>query len=221
MREVRVEYEGRTLMETEFKHQITVIANLTLLGTVYRDPPNKCIHQMVELEFASGFGISDIDSIEHLKLQQHLHMQIVNGKEIHTVIIRNNHATVQIGTLVSDALVVSGSRIGRTGSSLVLRGTASGVKTIVDGFKLWNPRCKISVVRPIDENENIEGSNLTEKQLEVFNKAWEMGFYLKNSKVKTGDVADEMGVARVTVSGHLRHIEEKMAILLARRLGIH
>jgi len=30
-----------------------------------------------------------------------------------------------------------------------------------------------------------------------------------------------LGIARVTVSGHFRHIEEKMALLLARRLGIY
>jgi predicted DNA binding protein len=57
--------------------------------------------------------------------------------------------------------------------------------------------------------------------LEVFNLAWEMGFYEKDSRIKTGEVADAMGIARVTVSGHLRHIEEKMAILLARKLGIY
>nr|MCS5532734.1 helix-turn-helix domain-containing protein [Candidatus Poseidoniaceae archaeon] len=103
----------------------------------------------------------------------------------------------------------------------ILRGTPSGITTIVDGFKKWNERCKISVVRPIDENEVIEGTDLTEKQLEVFNRAWEMGYYEKDSSTKAGEVADSLGIARVTVTGHLRHIEDKMALLLARRLGIH
>ena len=117
--------------------------------------------------------------------------------------------------------MVSGSNIGRSGSTLILRGTPSGITTIVNGFKKWNMRCKISVVRPIDENTVIEGTNLTDKQLEVFNKAWEMGFYEKGSTIKTAQVADSLGIARVTVSGHLKHIEEKMALLLARRLGIY
>jgi predicted DNA binding protein len=220
MREVRLQYDGATLMNTQIKEQITRITRMTLLGTVYRDFQNSCIHQMVDIEMAKGVDLEEINEIPFLKLHQHIHMQIVGGKEIHTVIIRNSHETIAIGGAVSDAYVVSGSNIGRSGSTLILRGTPSGITTIVNGFKKWNKRCKISVVRPVDEKTIIEGTNLTEKQLEVFNKAWEMGFYEKGSKIKTAQVADSLGIARVTVSGHLKHIEEKMALLLARRLGI-
>jgi hypothetical protein len=220
MREVRIEYEGATLMNTEFKEQITRISNMTFMGVVYRDYKNQCLHQMVEIELAKGVQISEIDEIPFLKLHQHIHMQIVGGKEIHCVIIRNSHETIHIGGAVSDAYVVSGSKVGRTGSLLILRGTPDGITTIVDGFKEWNARCKISVVMPVEEN-GLNGTDLTDKQLEVFNIAWEMGFYEKDSRIKTGEVADAMGIARVTVSGHLRHIEEKMAVLLARNLGIY
>ncbi len=220
MREVRLQYDGATLMNTQIKEQITRITRMTLLGTVYRDFQNSCIHQMVDIEMAKGVDLEEINEIPFLKLHQHIHMQIVGGKEIHTVIVRNNHETIAIGGAVSDAYVVSGSNIGRSGSTLILRGTPSGITAIVNGFKKWNKRCKISVVRPVDEKTIIEGTNLTEKQLEVFNKAWEMGFYEKGSKIKTAQVADSLGIARVTVSGHLKHIEEKMALLLARRLGI-
>jgi|TARA_B110000211_G_C13923979_1_gene484081 hypothetical protein len=221
MREVRVEYEGATLMNTEFKDQITRISNMTFMGVVYRDYENQCIHQMVEIELAKGVQISEIDEIPFLKLHQHIHMQIVGGKEIHCVIIRNSHETINIGAAVSNAYVVSGSKVGRTGSLLILRGTPDGITSIVNGFKKWNSRCKISVVMPVDENDSLNGTDLTDKQLEVFNVAWEMGFYEKDSRIKTGEVADAMGIARVTVSGHLRHIEEKMAVLLARKLGIY
>ena len=220
MREVRLQYDGATLMNTQIKEQITRITRMTLLGTVYRDFQNSCIHQMVDIEMAKGVDLEEINEIPFLKLHQHIHMQIVGGKEIHTVIVRNNHETIAIGGAVSDAYVVSGSNIGRSGSTLILRGTPSGITTIVNGFKKWNKRCKISVVRPVDEKTIIEGTNLTEKQLEVFNKAWEMGFYEKGSNIKTAQVADSLGIARVTVSGPLKHIEEKMALLLARRLGI-
>jgi predicted DNA binding protein len=220
MREVRLEYDGATLMSTELKEQITKISNMTLLGTVYRDFQNNCIHQMVDIEMAKGVELADLDDIPYIKLHQHIHMQIVGGKEIHSVIIRNTHETIGIGAMVSDAYVVSGSSIGRSGSTLILRGTPSGITSIVEGFKKWNERCKISVIRPIDESEVLNGTDLTEKQLEVFNKAWELGFYEKGSIIRIGDVADSLGIARVTVSGHLRHIEEKMALLLARRLGI-
>jgi predicted DNA binding protein len=207
-------------MSTEFKEQITKISNMTLLGNVYRDFQNNCIHQMVDIELAKGVELADLDDIPYIKLHQHIHMQIVGGKEIHSVIIRNTHETIGIGAMVSDAYVVSGSSIGRSGSTLILRGTPTGITSIVEGFKKWNERCKISVVRPIDESEVLNGTDLTEKQLEVFNKAWELGFYEKGSTIRIGDVADTLGIARVTVSGHLRHIEEKMALILARRLGI-
>ena len=220
MREVRVEYEAATLMSTEFKEQITRISNMTFMGVVYRDYENQCLHQMVEIELAKGVQLSEIDEIPFLKLHQHIHMQIVGGKEIHCIIIRNTHETIKIGGAVSGAYVVSGSKVGRTGSLLILRGTPDGITTIVNGFKKWNSRCKISVVMPVEEN-NLNGTDLTDKQLEVFNTAWEMGFYEKDSRIKTGDVADAMGIARVTVSGHLRHIEEKMAVLLAHKLGIY
>ena len=221
MREVRVEYEGATLMNTEFKDQITRISNMTFMGVVYRDYENQCLHQMVEIELAKGVQISEIDEIPYLKLHKHLHMQLVGGREIHCVIIRNSHETIHIGGGVAGAYVVSGSKVGLTGSLLILRGTPDGITKIVNGFKKWNPRCKISVVMPVDENDSLNGTDLTDKQLEVFNIAWEMGFYVKDSRVKTSEIADSMGIARVTVSGHLRHIEEKMAILLARNLGVY
>jgi predicted DNA-binding protein (UPF0251 family) len=176
---------------------------------------------MVEIELAKGVQISEIDDIPYLKLHKHLHMQLVGGKEIHCVIIRNTHETIHIGGSVAGAYVVSGSKVGRTGSLLILRGSPDGITSIVNGFKKWNPRCKISVVMPVEENDSLSGTDLTDKQLEVFNLAWEMGFYEKDSRIKTGEVADAMGIARVTVSGHLRHIEEKMAIILARKLGIY
>jgi len=221
MREVRIEYDGATLMNTDFKEQITRISNLTLMGVVYRDRENHCIHQMVTLELAEGIDLSDIDEIPYLKLHQHLYMQIVDGKEVHCVIVRNTHLTIQIGYLVDDAYVVSGSKIGRSGGVLVLQGTPTGITTMVNATKKWNPRCKISVVTPVEEKNNLSGTKLTDKQLEVFNIAWEMGFYEKDSRIKTGEVADAMGIARVTVSGHLRHIEEKMAIILAHKLGVN
>ena len=220
MREVRVEYEGATLMGTEFKDQITRISSMTFMGVVYRDYENQCLHQMVEIELAKGVQISEIDEIPYLKLHKHLHMQLVGGREIHCVIIRNSHETIHIGGSVDGAYVVSGSKIGRTGSLLILRGTPDGITAIVNGFKKWNARCKISVVMPVEENI-LNSTDLTDKQLEVFNIAWDMGFYEKNSRIKTGEVADSMGIARVTLSGHLRHIEEKMAVLLARKLGIY
>ena len=220
MREVRVEYEGATLMSTEFKDQITRISSMTFMGVVYRDYENQCLHQMVEIELAKGFQISEIDEIPYLKLHKHLHMQLVGGREIHCVIIRNSHETIHIGGSVDGAYVVSGSKIGRTGSLLILRGTPDGITAIVNGFKKWNARCKISVVMPVEENV-LNSTDLTDKQLEVFNIAWDMGFYEKGSRIKTGEVADSMGIARVTLSGHLRHIEEKMAVLLARKLGIY
>ena len=191
------------------------------MGVVYRDYANKCIHQMVEIELAEGIKISDIDKIPYLKLHQHLQIQIIDGKEIHCVIVRNSHVTIQIGYLIDDAYVVAGSKIGRSGGLLILRGTSTGVTTMVDAIKKWNPHCKISVVAPVDENDNLHGTELTDKQLEVFNIAWKMGFYEKDSRIKTGEVADGMGIARVTTSGHLRHIEEKMALLLAHKLGLY
>ena len=151
MREVRLQYDGATLMNTEIKEQITRITRMELLGTVYRDFQNACIHQMVDIEMAKGVALEEINEIPFLKLHQHIHMQIVGGKEIHTVIILNSHETIAIGASVIDAYVVSGSNIGRSGSTLILRGSPSGITTMVNGFKKWNMRCKISVVRPIDE----------------------------------------------------------------------
>ena len=220
MREVRIEYDGATLMSTDYKELITRIS-MTLMGVVYRDYPNRCIHQMVEIELAEGIKISDIDEIPYLKLHQYLNMQIVDGKEIHCVIVRNSHVTIQIGYLVDDAYVVAGSNIGRSGGLLILRGTSTGITTMVDASKKWNPHCKISVVTTVDDNDNLNGTEMTDKQLEVFNIAWKMGFYEKDSRIKTGEVADSMGIARVTTSGHLRHIEEKMAVLLAHQLGVY
>ena len=40
---------------------------------------------------------------------------------------------------------------------------------------------------PVEENR-LNGTDLTDKQLEVFNIAWEMGFYEKDSRIKTGEV---------------------------------
>ena len=63
MREVRLQYDGATLMNTQIKEQITRITRMTLLGTVYRDFQNSCIHQMVDIEMAKGVDLEEINEI--------------------------------------------------------------------------------------------------------------------------------------------------------------
>lgn len=220
MREVRVRYTGAQLMGTNFRSAIEVINKLTLMGTLWRDPENKFIRQVVEVMMRDGFDIHDIQRSEHFVLEDVLSTRKDNGHLIYTAVIQNHHPLSAIGAEMDSAVVVPGSTFGSRESVCIIRGTPEGCHKMVEGFRMWKEPISISVVDTTEDDENGVMSELTEHQRGAFAAAWSMGYYDKPRTCSAGDVATKISLARVTLSGHLRTVEKLLADRLAKNMGL-
>ena len=57
---------------------------------------------------------------------------------------------------VGDAIISPGTRIGRRGAEIILRGSSDGYQALVAAFRLWNDRCTIAVVRSGDADHDAD-----------------------------------------------------------------
>jgi len=220
MREVRVRYTGAQLMGTDFRSAIEVLEQMTLMGTLWRQPENEFIRQVVDIEMKNGYDVYDLQKSEHFIIEDVLSTRKENGLLIHTTVLQNRHPLSAIGSNMDAAVVVPGSTFGSRESICIIRGTPEGCHKMVEGFRKWKEPNSISVVDTTQDDENGVMSELTGHQKGAFAAAWSMGYYDKPRTCSAGDVASKISLARVTLSGHLRTVEKLLADRLAKSLGL-
>jgi len=220
MREVRVRYSGAQLMRTDFKELLDICERITLMGTIWRDNEEGFLRQIFEIRMMEGKVIDSINDVHFMQIEDVLSVREEKGRVIHTAVVRNYHELGLIGGVIETAVVVPGSCIGRSEAVVIIRGSPEGCKQMVEGLRLWREPNSISVVDSTPEDMDYFTKDLTDARITAFAAAWKMGYYENPRKSSPTEIASSIGISRVTLTGHLRSIENHLASLMAKRLNL-
>tara|TARA_B100001113_G_scaffold311611_1_gene275547 strand:+ start:45 stop:704 length:660 start_codon:yes stop_codon:yes gene_type:complete len=206
MREIRLRYGADVLQGTEFVQQLNRIEEFELLNTLGRSDANDAVTVMVRLRLADNAVVEDIDDIEWLSIDEVVRTEPTTDGEAVYAIVRFTHPLVTIPLEVGDAIISPGTRIGRRGAEVILRGSSDGCQALVAAFRLWNDRCTVAVVRSGDADHDAD-AGLTPQQVEAARLAWSMGYFDVPRGCALSDIAKAAGVSNATISGHLREVD--------------
>ena len=206
MRELRLRFGADVLLGTEFVQQLNRIEEFELLNTLGRSDANDAVTVMVRLRLAPDATFEDIDDIAWLNIEEVVRSEATQSGEAHYAIVRFTHPLVTIPLEVGDAIISPGTRIGRRGAEIILRGSSDGCQALVAAFRLWNDRCTVAVVRSGDADHDAD-AGLTPQQIEAARLAWSMGYFDVPRGCALSDIAKAAGVSNATISGHLREVD--------------
>jgi predicted DNA binding protein len=206
MREIRLRYGADVLQGTEFVQQLNRIEEFELLNTLGRSDANDAVTVMVRLRLANDTVVDDIDDIAWLSIEEVVRTESTADGDALYAIVRFTHPLVTIPLEVGDAIISPGTRIGRRGAEVILRGSSDGCQALVAAFRLWNDRCTVAVVRSGDADHDAD-AGLTPQQVEAARLAWAMGYFDVPRGCALSDIAKSAGVSNATISGHLREVD--------------
>ncbi|RQG92299.1 helix-turn-helix domain-containing protein [Natrarchaeobius chitinivorans] len=108
-----------------------------------------------------------------------------------------------------DLVGVCDPTVGNRGLLLSLVGSQDAIRTMLRNFE------EAGIVPDLHRLGEYEGGQraldaLTDRQLEVLQTAYDMGFYEVPREASVGDVADEIGLDDGTVSEHLQRAERNL-----------
>jgi hypothetical protein len=93
------------------------------------------------------------------------------------------------------------------------------MKRLIELFKITMPWDSISI-QSVKSNEGDVWRNiLTERQIEVLRQAVLLGYYSEERGIKIKDLAESMGMARSTMGGHLKLIEQSVMSKVVDDIG--
>ena len=156
MREIRLRYGADVLLGTEFVQQLNRIEEFELLNTLGRSDANDAVTVMVRLRLAPDAALEDIDDIDWLSIDEVVRSETTQAGEAHYAIVRFTHPLVTVPLEIEDAIISPGTRIGRRGAEVIVRGSSDGCQALVAAFRLWNDRCTVAVVRSGDADHDAD-----------------------------------------------------------------
>lgn len=218
MREVRLHYSAAAIVNSSLNELLEVVDRITLVASLFQEGQGDWIRQVYDVVLKEGKSIEEISGISFMELESHFHSRRVNGYEVHTLMAKNHHELGRIGSVIVDAVVMPDSVIGSQGATLLLRGAPSGVKSMVEGFKLWKEPTRISVVEQSQESGEEMISRISEHQSKVFIAAHTAGYFENPRRISLVELSHQLDLSRSTVAGHLRSIEMMMANGLMKSL---
>ena len=105
------------------------------------------------------------------------------------------------------------------GLELNFTGRSDSMKRLIELLKLMMPWDSISIQSVKANGPRLWKNLLTERQIEVLRCAVDKGYYSEERKISVKDLAETMGMARSTMGGHLKLIENIIMGKVADDLG--
>jgi hypothetical protein len=126
------------------------------------------------------------------------------------LIIRLNHAIVNLNARTNGSSAVAGKcYLDSEGLTYTVQGPALKLRLISIMARMIAKTDRISA-RSIHANQSDEMNSLSSKQLSLAKFAYDRGYFETPKRIRISDLADELGLARATVSEQLSKIESTL-----------
>ena len=182
---------------------LDVAQRIEFLSYIKRVP--KDIRCLFKFHIREGKTIDDLRSVESLEVLEVV-QESENPEEGHLVICRVIHPLPMLNARTNGTYTVAGSKLDENGLTYILQGSSLKLRLLSGVLRLMAKPDRVSA-RTLKLTPQNHESVLTEKQLKLAKFAYDRGYYDLPKRIKITELAEQMGLARATISEHLTKIE--------------
>ena len=203
MREVSFFWKIDRLDAIGLESVLNIAKRIEFLSYIKRVP--KDIRCLFKFHLHEGQKIENLQSIESLEILEVV-QEAENPDEGHLVICRVIHPLPILNARTNGTYAVAGSKLDEQGLTYILQGSSMKLRLLSGVLRLMAKPDRTSA-RTLKLTPQNRDSVLTEKQLKLAKFAYDRGYYDLPKRVKITELAEQLGLARATISEHLTKIE--------------
>ena len=203
MREVSFFWKIDRLDAIGLESILDVAKRIEFLSYIKRVP--KDIRCLFKFHLHEGQGIDDLQSIESLEILEVV-QEAENPDEGYLVICRVIHPLPILNARTNGTYAVAGSKLDDEGLTYILQGSSMKLRLLSGVLRLMAKPDRTSA-RTLKLTPQNRDTVLTEKQLKLAKFAYDRGYYDLPKRIKITELAEQLGLARATISEHLTKIE--------------
>ena len=203
MREVSFFWKIDRLDAIGLESILDVAKRIEFLSYIKRVP--KDIRCLFKFHLHEGQSIDDLQSIESLEILEVV-QEAENPDEGHLVICRVIHPLPILNARTNGTYAVAGSKLDDEGLTYILQGSSMKLRLLSGVLRLMAKPDRTSA-RTLKLTPQNRDTVLTEKQLKLAKFAYDRGYYDLPKRIKITELAEQLGLARATISEHLTKIE--------------
>jgi len=203
MREVTFFWRADRLGAVGIDSVLEIAQRIEFLSYIKRAP--KDIRCLFKVHLRQGRTIEDLDTIDSLDVLEVVQTS-ENPDEGCLVICRVVHPLPTLNARTNGTYAVAGSKLNEEGLTYILQGSSIKLRLLSGVLRLMAKPDRTSA-RTLKLTPQNHESVLTEKQLKLAKFAYDRGYYDIPKRIKITELAEQLGLARATISEHLTKIE--------------
>ena len=212
MREITFFWSTKQIMNTDVAPMLEIVERAEFLAYIKRTPNDVCM--LMKTHFKPGKKPHDLNSLYFFELIDIFSSPDgENGSYILNV--RLTHPLTNFNARTGGTTTVPGSRLSKEGVTYIVQGGSTRLRLLAAVAKLISKPERISA-RNLNNRKTTNDSPLSNKQLKLAKFAYDKGWYDPKIKVTISNMANELGIARATLSEQLSKIE---SIIMTDVLG--
>ena len=203
MREVAFFWKYDRLDAIGINSVSNIAERIEFLSYIKRVP--KDIRCLFKIHLREDKNLDDLEKIESLEVLEVV-QESENPEEGHLVICRVIHPLPILNARTNGTYAVAGSKLDQEGLTYILQGSSIKLRLLSGVLRLMAKPDRTSA-RTLKLTPQNHDSVLTEKQLKLAKFAYDRGYYDLPKRIKITELAEQLGLARATISEHLTKIE--------------
>jgi DNA-binding transcriptional ArsR family regulator len=160
---------------------------------------------ILKANFCEGKTVSDIDDLYFLDLLEVI-MEPREPADSYLILVRLNHSLSNLNARTNGTSAAPGCRLDGEGLTYVIQGPPMKLRIVTTLARIMSKPDRTSA-RSLDFNLTADNSLLSPKQLKLAKFAYDKGFFDVPKRIRVSDLAEQIGLARATISEHLARIE--------------
>ena len=203
MREVAFFWKYDRLAALGISSVSNIAKRIEFLSYIKRVP--KDIRCLFKIHLHENMTLDDLERIESLDVLEVVQTS-ENPEEGNLVICRVIHPLPILNARTNGTYAVAGSKLDEEGLTYILQGSSIKLRLLSGVLRLMAKPDRTSA-RTLKLTPQNHDSVLTEKQLKLAKFAYDRGYYDLPKRIKITELAEQLGLARATISEHLTKIE--------------
>jgi hypothetical protein len=203
MREVTLFWKRARLKSLDISEILEIFKHLEFLSYVKRVP--KDVRIIVKAHFCEGKTISNVDDLHFLDLLDVI-MEPKEPTDPFILLVRLNHSLSNLNARTNGTSAAPGCRLDGEGLTYIIQGPPMKLRIVTTLARIISKPDRTSA-RSLDFNLTSDNSLLSPKQLKLAKFAYDKGFFDVPKRIRVSDLAEQIGLARATISEHLARIE--------------
>lgn len=203
MREVTLFWRRARLKSLDISEILEIFKHLEFLSYVKRVP--KDVRIIVKAHFCEGKTISNVDDLHFLDLLDVI-MEPKEPTDPFILLVRLNHSLSNLNARTNGTSAAPGCRLDGEGLTYIIQGPPMKLRIVTTLARIISKPDRTSA-RSLDFNLTSDNSLLSPKQLKLAKFAYDKGFFDVPKRIRVSDLAEQIGLARATISEHLARIE--------------